>query len=297
MHLGERAQRRCFSKGGANRFLIQDFSYLPGLPNLNGCNEAALSFMFYDTDQRLGEHWIEWIDKMFGRFDETPSQSIFNAPSGTRRGSYKRQKKALVSALRNTEISGNFDVRVRSSKPTNDLGFFPSSMEVILSSRGGLLTRGSVSVLAKHTSLGLYETAVSIGSSLHEVSGTFYGHASYFPAVLGPEQYLANVGSIPKGWSFESTRAFTKRITNWRNNFVQLDSIGNGFREVFPVNFLKRSHLEKKIAGKSAVLWLQRFGTVEQLAETPDLIVWNLSQKRIRPARTELEKLGLILSA
>lgn len=274
-----------------------ELAFLPYLPPLGSNSRLVVSLMFYDLERPLNAQWVPWIDSKFHEYGLRPSKVNFTARNSDRSGNYETLKKSLAEALAGlTEEGGFSSLRIRSEMLFPDDGFFPCEMEVSIEVGGPGYARGSISVVKRNVP-GLAEFSLNTAREISHLGGTFYGHASLFPAILGPEYYLGSVGTIPKGWSFVSTRAYTKRLTAWRHHGSSREHVDGYLREVFPINFLTDAHLNTHIGDQAAKALYVKHGELSPLVGFDGQHVWRVADKNLKRARSALEKLGLVLSA
>lgn len=270
----------------------QNFEFIPYLPTLKASeSQPCVSFMFYDSEKAFSHEWIEWLERFFVQFSLSPDSLILHQDGKTRAGKYKRQKGALFKAVEKNGI----DFQIRSKIIDSSIGFFPSEISVSVNTSGLGKMQGVFSV-RKYLVPNLLEFSKSLALELLPLVGDFYGHSSRFPIILGPDAYGAGLGTIPKGWSFASTKSYTGRLTTWRKRSQHLESIKNYFREIFPINFLKDSHMHGSIFGKPARLFYEDFGTIMELANDSKQFVWVVETDKIELLRKSMEEEGLILS-
>lgn len=270
-----------------------NFDFIPNLPVLKDEDQnACVSFMFYDAEKEVNGNWVDWLETIFLKFNSEPDSIIFQQGGKTKRGKYINLRESFLSSTKNNEV----DFQIRSVKKDSLSDFFPSAVSISINASGPGKAQGAIS-LTEELVPNISDFSSSIASELFSLAGSFYGHSSRFPIILGPDSYAAGVGAIPKGWSFASTRPYTNRLTNWRKKTNQLDSIPGSFREVFPINFLKKSHLEAKISGRPAKLIFEKFGSIIEVSPTGDQYMWLVESVKLKLLRNILEKEGLILSS
>jgi len=274
------------------------YPYLVGLPDCEQNHRIVHSLMFYGLVKPLNERWIEIIESFFEQHGQSPDQLIVNSDTIQGNGGYRRVKNKLTAALIEASQEKEIDLRVRSQECVMDDGFMPCDIEVAISTNKSGVTQGVFSVdscLAPN----LNQFAKLLAMNIENLGGQFYGHASKFPALYGPESYLACVGTIPRGHNFMETRAHTKRITSWRENIrsKSTDPKNGFFREIYPINFLTQQHLEKTINNMSASHFFKKYGILEELRRNTDMFVWSLKERGRKKAALVLKKEGLVLSS
>ena len=225
-----------------------------------------------------------------------PKELCYTASRKDKSGNYSSLKSELEDAFSCDVENGVKSLRVRSKIVAPEDGFFPCDMEISVDVGGQSYARGSISVSIDKVS-DLEKFAIQTAQEVSRIGGCYYGHSSLFPAILGPEYYLGSVGVIPKGWSFMSTRAYTKRLTTWRDHGANRISLNGYFREVFPFNFLTEHHLDQRILGKPAADLYKEFGQLEKFGASACQYVWKVPLALIPKAREVLEKANLVLSA
>lgn len=270
-----------------------DFDFIPNIPTL-GLNDrkACISFMFYDSDDEISRKWIDWLESLFLKLRTEPDNLLLHRDGKTRKGKYSRLRKALISAVEESSI----DFQLRSPKREGLYDFFPSEVSVSINTSGPGQAQGVISVIEEKVP-NIYEFANEIASDIVPLTGNFYGHCSRFPALLGPDAYAAAVGAIPKGWDFKSTQPYTERLTNWRKKTQFVNGVAASFREIFPINFLKQSHLENNILGKPARLFYETYGKFLRVSPNSEQYMWVVPNEKLEFLRKILEEDHLILSS
>lgn len=272
-------------------------SKLPFLPPSPQDARKVESFMFYDLERRLSESWAEFIEDIFATYADAPSEAICNVGEMQKSGPYSAIRPHVLNVLKNAESGGHVDIQVRSAALYPGDGFLPCDISIALSTSGTGNAKGAISVSTRlDNDLARYaaETALKI----LRLGGTFYGHASRFPAEFGPDAYLSSVAAIPKGRGFMETRGYADRLTNWRRNFKNrtIHPTVGYFREVFPINLLTAGHINRELGGGPAAIFYRRFGNLEVLSEEPVLHMWSVRESRLTEAAAALESEGLLLS-
>lgn len=271
---------------------VQDFSFIPNIPKLGAAEDmACVSFMFYDSEKKLNQDWLEWLELIFSSFDTEPDRILFHFEGKTRRGKYSRLKKTFFSALE----KGDVDFQLRSRAIEGHPDFFPSEISISINTSGPGNAQGVISIVENKVP-NIFDFSNNIASELVSLAGNFYAHSSKFPMILGPDSYAAAVGTIPKGWSFNSTKAYTERLTAWRNNTRDLTHIETSFREIFPINFLKDSHIKSTIGGTPAKSLYEMYGLIIEVSPNSNQYLWKVESNKLQLLRKIMEKEGLILS-
>lgn len=270
----------------------KNFEYIPNLPSLKASeSQACVSFMFYDSEKEISQKWIEWLERFFAQFSLTPDTLILHQEGKTKTGKYYRQRGALLKALEESSI----DFQVRSKVIDASTGFFPSEISVSINTSGPGKAQGVVSVRQDLVPNSL-KFSRNLALELLPLTGLFYGHCSSFPIILGPDAYAAGLGTIPKGWSFASTKSYTERLTTWRKRIQILESGEKFFREIFPINFLKESHFTQIISEKPSRLFFESYGSVVELSPDSKQFMWVVDIEKLKELRKVMESEGLILS-
>lgn len=273
-------------------YILRDYSFIPEIPALSVDEDmGCISFMFYDADKEINLAWIEWVEALFLYFDIEPDSIVFHHDGKTKQGKYSRLKKALLDATEKGEIDFQLRSRAIEGYPT----FFPSEISVSMNTSGPGSAQGVISIIEKKVP-NILDWSKKLASELTLLAGSFYAHSSKFPMLLGPDAYAAAVGTIPKGWSFNSTRAYTTRLTVWRDSTQNLSHIENFFREIFPINFLKETHMNSTIVGKPARSFYEMYGSVIEVSPNSQQYMWEVESRKLKLLRKIMEKEGLILS-
>lgn len=271
---------------------VQDFSFIPNIPKLDaGEDMACVSFMFYDSEKKINQDWLEWLELLFSYFDSEIDRVLFHHKGKTRHGKYSRLKKAFLDAME----TGDVDFQLRSRVIEGHPGFFPSEVSISVNASGPGNAQGVISIIEKKVP-DVSNFSKKLASELMLLAGSFYAHSSKFPMILGPDAYAAAVGAIPKGWSFNSTKTYTERLTTWRKKTRHLDHIEMSFREIFPINFLKETHMNSTIVGKPARSFYEMYGSVIELSPNSQQYMWEVESSKLKLLREIMEKEGLILS-
>ena len=256
---------------------------------------VCFSLMFYDITNKLGPEWVDLIERLFRIYGCDPINIILHG-ARKRKGSFKRIRSHLIEDLEAARSGEAVHFRIGSAPTEDGVSFFASDISVSINTSGPGCAQGVFSV-RERCDRNFEDFVDYLVPKLVPLTGMFYGYASKFPAILGPGAYAASLGTIPKGWSFTSTRSYTKRITTWRDNIRDRRGLNGFFREVYPVNFLTRAHLDQEISGKLASEIFEEFGSLKQLAGIGDMFVWWVPLNRIAVVREILENENLILSA
>jgi hypothetical protein len=272
------------------------FDFLPNAPTLPKGTQVALSLMFYDLENNLNSSWLNWIVKVFSHYGIAPDSLILHTSSGNSSGRLENLSEKLTIALNNANDGATIDLQVRSTPIADGVGFFPTEMSLSINTSGPGKAQGVLSIRDREDR-SLRDFALHHAQEIAELGGKFYGHASKFPAILGPDSYAACVGAIPKGWSFTSTQAYTNRLTAWRNHGASREHLNGYLREVFPINFLTTAHVNSNDSMFHTPSFFEKFGTLSPLGKSKDQYVWEVTHKKLPKARSEMEKAGLVLSA
>ncbi len=275
---------------------MDQIAFLPFLPTFQSETRLVANLMFYGLERPLSRDWVQLIEQQFVRYSLEPQELCYTAHSKDKSGDYSSLKSELEDALSCNAKYELKSIRVRSKAVAPEDGFLPCDMEISVDTGGPTHARGSISVSIDKAP-DLEEFATQTSHDVSRIGGCYYGHSSLFPAILGPEYYLGSVGTIPKGWSFISTRAYTKRLTAWRDHGANRISLNGYFREVFPYNFLTKHHLNQRILGKPAADLFKEFGTLEEFGASASQYVWKVPLVLIPKAREVLEEANLVLSA
>lgn len=272
------------------------YNFLPGIPKLPKDSFSVLSFMFYDIRKPVNENWLQWIESVFEDYGATPEKLIVRSKVSNYSGMFSKLRTKLLYLLAEASEGQEIDFQVRSAPLADGVGFYPSDISISINTNNLHKSQGVFSI-RDFCGRDLVRFSTNCAKKLTSMNYQFYGHASKFPGIIGPDFYSASVGSIPKGWSFMSTREYTKRITVWRDEYNSLSQINGFFREIFPINFLNETHLQKHINGMSAKCFYEMFGNVFEIAKDSNQYAWIIDEEKLSFLRKKMEKENLVLSA
>jgi hypothetical protein len=112
----------------------------------------------------------------------------------------------------------------------------------------------------------------------------------------GPSFYNSGIIS---GLDWDKDRQERNEITNWGNNYNLEDGDYNtgDLRDIYPLNFITHTHLERVILGMPLKTWIDsnpHHGKVSPL--TDSLFSWEVQKESIPLVRDTLRETGILLS-
>ncbi len=252
--------------------------------------------MFYELERPLNPDWYDLVLEFFEDHGQRPNNVIVESDGPNGKGVFSRVRKKIPEALEIAEDGKMARVQVRGKAVFGEELVFPSVIGVYIGQSGHGRTEGVFSSASKDVS-SLIEFSLKMAERINSLGGAFYGHASWFPAAMGPDAYLVGMGSLPKGMPYMALKNYSARLTNWREEVLSRNRLGCFYREVFPINFLTTDHMESRIGDKAAEGFLLSYGEIRRLDSEVGQFVWTVPKENIIAARKELEYWGLILSA
>jgi len=262
-------------------------------------SDYARCLMFYDWEISLCPKWLELAAEVFAEFGQTIFEGTGNLGSEHSHGRYGRVLKRLAGFLGSVErgVASNFDIRVWSQPYVETDAFFPCDVEMVWSVHASGRKAGMIAVREKLVENG--DALIKrVGRSLFHSTGVVYANAFDFPAVFGPDAYLASVGTIPSGMSTRINEKYSTRITQWRDNrWKGLLSSQGYLREVYPINFVFDAHLNIPFQERPLSDYMKRVGNLNVSEYNDKMYRWSVPTEIIERVRLDLESSGIVLSS
>jgi hypothetical protein len=260
---------------------------------------TAYCFMFYDWEKPVSRSWLSRAQEIFAQFGKTISEGTANLGKQHSHGGFKRVQKRLLGFLdaMSDNAGAHFDIRVWSEHYVKTDAWFPCDIEMVWGMHASGTKKGMLAV--RDTLVpGLEALIERAAEPIFELTGAAYATVFPFPTLFGPDTYLASVGSIPSGMSSLANSTYTARITRWRDHRWNGYLTSQGYlREVYPVNFVLRSHLEMPFNGRPLCEYMTKVGSLKPSQFNDRVYCWAVPAERLLWVRQELEPSGLVLSS
>ena len=258
---------------------------------------VARSLMFYDWEKPIAGDWLDVVENFFSKFDVSIQEGSGHAANKNSHGSYKRVKKRLKSFL--SDYNDSFSIRLRGTPLLDPLSsHYPTDVQFCLSVDFTGQKKGMISVI--DSLVGSCDVLVaSIAEDLFSFTGPTYGGAWDFPIASGPGEYLAFVNVRPRGMKANHNKEYAERIIRFRNNtrHRKLRVADGYFREIYPINFLRSSHLNMPFQDEALSRFMETCGHLSEVDYMKNLFRWDIAPGRLDEIRRSLETSGLILSS
>lgn len=255
--------------------------------------------MIVDWEESLGDFLLPKIEALFQSYDLLPFEGTGNLDNKSSHGSYKRVKKRLALFLQNGHSSKNVhDIRILSEKKyEGNLPFCPSAMGVAWAS-GGRKDRQAIFFIRNEILENKENFIRDVEENICRHAGTFYGAVFELQAALGPPAYLASLIAIDFRSNQQPSTQYKERITRWRDNISGGIHPRSGFfREIYPINYVTESHLEKAFNGAPLKKFMEANGTLRRTNFNTQMYRWDIEEAKLKIARESLENSGLVLSS
>ncbi len=268
------------------------------IPKITELSPEAICVMIYDWENPVGSELLDIIDKMFFEFSTAPAEATGCWGTKHSHGRYSRVRKKIASFLDGNLNGDQFsDVRVLSEKLyEKDEPFCPSAVGVAWAS-GGRKNKKAIFYI-RADSISDSELFVQyIENELFPLVGNFYGGVWRFPVALGPESYLSSIVSVKRN-ELKPEPEYGQRITQWRDNLYKgLYSRDGYLREVYPINYINKNHINTTFNGSTLGHFMELHGSIKKCSFNSDMYRWDIPKNSYTAVVNLLESSGLVLSA
>lgn len=259
---------------------------------------AARCFMFYDFDAAFSSSFLDMSESVFVEFGAQPTFAIGVFEEKKSKGDYRRVRKRIGDLLDSSGVDVKPVVRIDSTLSDEEGIIFPCDVRIAFSETSYGLKIGVVTVKERLVD-SLEEFTNRVANLVFEQIGEAYAHAFNFPAVYGPDYYLESIGVVPSGGSILENQSYRDRITRFRDHTWHrgLRPSQGYLREVYSINFLLRSHLQREFNGRAFSDYAEEVGDLLRIPNAKEFYRWEIAESELPSVRRDLEKSGLVLSA
>ena len=267
-------------------------------PKTFGRDKQAYCLMIFGWTKPVDSSIQTFVENLFAKLGSKPMIGTGHSNDANSHGSYNRVKRRIFGFLDNKGISGEFGFRIRSENLENLINFFPCDVEFVANKSSNHPKQAQISVSDELISSPPYLVDLFMEDLLQEF-GEFCGGCWSFPSQFGPAAYLSSLGTIPNGVNWGANRAYSNRITRYRDNVWKkgITPSSGYFREIYPINFLLLTHLNMPFRNKALSNYIESHGELIEIKNSKTMFRWNLTTDMLINVRHDLENSGLIISS
>jgi hypothetical protein len=254
----------------------------------------------HDFERNPGDlkGWFEYTLAFFDKYGVAPtkaSSSGLNGVKGKKNILFKNQKKRLESC----NFQGIDGLWFAANPPDH----FSDGADVLFSTDLSLSPFPPVLVLCLDVGIVPWqsETLTSLGQQLAQFFGARYGYVYQRLWIHGPDWYSSGIdGFSGKRFDPQPDAEDCRRNNEWGLKYCTNEKYRTGdLRDVYPLNFLCRAHLERAIGGQTFEAWVKADPSRGRLTPLPDtdpaLWAWEVAPEGCEAVREALLPSGMIL--